>query len=325
MRFLVIQTAFLGDVILATAVIEKLHRVHPDSHIDLLVRKGNENVVDGHPFLHEVITWDKKKGKIKNMFAILNTVRKKKYDHVINLHRFASSGFITAFSGAKNKIGFKKNPFSFLFTEKYTHSIGDGTHEVQRNNRLLSFLKDEKAELPKLYPSQQDIQFIRSFTASDYVTIAPASIWFTKRFPKEKWIELIREMRNGNVYLIGSAADLELCEEIRAGVLRQDLHVQNLAGTLTLLQTAALMKNARMNYVNDSAPLHIASAMNAPVTAIFCSTVPAFGFGPLSERSRIIETKEKLSCRPCGLHGYTNCPEGHFKCALTIGIKDILQ
>lgn len=70
-----------------------------------------------------------------------------------------------------------------------------------------------------------------------------------------------------------------------------------------------------MNYVNDSAPLHLASAVNAPVTAVFCSTVPAFGFTPLSDFSKIVETKHELDCRPCGLHGFHACPKGHFKCA----------
>jgi len=80
-----------------------------------------------------------------------------------------------------------------------------------------------------------------------------------------------------------------------------------------------------MNYVNDSAPLHLASAMNAPTTAIYCSTAPAFGFGPLSDNSRIIETQEKLDCRPCGLHGFKTCPEKHFKCAFTIEAKQLLE
>ena len=81
------------------------------------------------------------------------------------------------------------------------------------------------------------------------------------------------------------------------------------------------MESAAMNYVNDSAPLHIASAMNAPVMAVFCSTVPAFGFGPLNANGRILERKEPLSCRPCGLHGYKACPEAHFKCALEIDVE----
>jgi len=92
----------------------------------------------------------------------------------------------------------------------------------------------------------------------------------------------------------------------------------NLAGKLSFLESAALMKDAKMNFTNDSAPMHLASAVNAPVTAIFCSTVAAFGFGPLSDDSFVVETKEQLDCRPCGLHGFSKCPEKHFKCALTI-------
>jgi heptosyltransferase-2 len=83
------------------------------------------------------------------------------------------------------------------------------------------------------------------------------------------------------------------------------------------------MRNANMNYTNDSAPLHIASAMNAPVTAVFCSTIPQFGFGPLSQKSFVVEIKYKLYCRPCGLHGFRKCPEGHFKCALEIEVNDL--
>ncbi|MGZ4057095.1 MAG: glycosyltransferase family 9 protein, partial [Bacteroidia bacterium] len=86
-----------------------------------------------------------------------------------------------------------------------------------------------------------------------------------------------------------------------------------------------LIKDAQMNYVNDSGPMHIASAMNAKTTAIFCSTVPAFGFGPLSDDAKIVETKLQLDCRPCGLHGHKECPKGHFKCALTIETEELLR
>ena len=67
------------------------------------------------------------------------------------------------------------------------------------------------------------------------------------------------------------------------------------------LQSAALMRDAQMNYVNDSAPMHFASAMNAPVTAVYCSTIPAFGFGrPLSDRHFIVEIKKHLIAVPVG-------------------------
>jgi heptosyltransferase-2 len=230
-------------------------------------------------------------------------------------------------SGAKEKIGFTQNPFSFCYTKKIKHQIGNGKHEIERNHQLIKHLTDEKPSLPKLYPSKKDFDKIKSLLPPadlhlQVVCIAPASVWFTKQFPKEKWIELINSIDNTTpIYLLGTKDDFELCENIKQQTTNNKQRtIINLAGQLSILETAALMKNAKMNYVNDSAPLHIASAMNAPVTAIFCSTVPEFGFGPLSDNSIILQTKEKLDCRPCGLHGRHACPKKHFKCAYSIQI-----
>ena len=104
--------------------------------IDVLVRKGNEGLLYNHPFLHEVLVWNKKENKKKNLFRLLKKIRKNKYDTVINLQRFAATGLLTAFSGAKEKIGFDKNPFSFLFTKTIKHDLINGRHEVERNNEL---------------------------------------------------------------------------------------------------------------------------------------------------------------------------------------------
>jgi heptosyltransferase-2 len=98
-----------------------------------------------------------------------------------------------------------------------------------------------------------------------------------------------------------------------------------LAGQLSLLQSAALMSKAKRNFVNDSGPLHLCSAMDAPVTAVFCSTIPSFGFGPLSKDSKVVQTALGLACRPCGLHGRKECPEGHFKCGTSINTVDLLN
>jgi heptosyltransferase-2 len=156
-----------------------------------------------------------------------------------------------------------------------------------------------------------------------YVCIAPASVWFTKQFPKEKWVAFIDQLKQFSVYLLGAPSDHEHCESIRNATTYPG--VTNLSGKLSFLESTALMQHAVMNFVNDSAPLHLASAVNAPVTAVFCSTVPDFGFGPLSDRSFIVETSEPLTCRPCGLHGYKACPQGHFKCALTISNEQLLN
>ena len=125
------------------------------------------------------------------------------------------------------------------------------------------------------------------------------------------------------VYLLGAPGDREACEQIKQQTRHP--HISTLAGNLSLLESAALMEDAQMNYVNDSAPMHLASAVNAPTCVVYCSTIPAFGFGPLAEHAKIIETEDKLDCRPCGLHGLNECPKGHFQCALSIQVKRLVD
>lgn len=321
--FLIIQTAFIGDVILATALIEKIRKYYPDSSIDFLLRKGNETLLKGNPHVREVIIWDKKKGKFKNLLKLTSYVRNKKYDCVVNAHRFASSGLITAFSGSKIKTGFDKNPWSFLFTHRVKHDLESNLHETDRNQKLIEFITDKNRELPKLYPSDQDFQRVATFQTGTYICVAPTSVWYTKQFPAQQWINFLNSVKDkvDTVFLLGAPSDQSICENIKSQI--QNVHVENMAGQLSFLESAALMKGALMNFVNDSAPMHLASAMNAPVTAIFCSTVPSFGFGPLSEKSHIVQTKEKLECRPCGLHGYKKCPQTHFKCVTTITLESL--
>jgi heptosyltransferase-2 len=315
MRILIIQTAFIGDVILATSLLEAVHSTHPNSSIDFLLRKGNEGLFEEHPFINQIIIWNKKKHKYTSLWDCLKRIRNEKYDIVFNLHRFASSGFLAGFSGAKTIVGFDKNPLSFLFTKRAKHSVDSGMHECKRNLQLLElvgFRNDNQRIQPKLYVKPLSLKLNKPF-----VCIAPASVWFTKQWPIEKWISLIHLIpEKFHVYLLGSASDVELSQVIMKHLKRNE--VSNMTGKLNLLESAALMQEAQMNYVNDSAPMHLCSAVNAPVTAIFCSTVPEFGFGPLSETSFIMQLTEPLYCRPCGLHGKASCPETHFKCALLI-------
>ena len=325
-KFLVIQTAFIGDVVLATGIIEKLHRFFPEAEIDFLVRKGNESLLANHPFLN-VLVWNKKEKKFLNLWKLLKKIRKRKYDKVINVQRFAATGLLTSLSGAKEKIGFDKNPFSFLFDKKVKHVFdkkGSDKHEIDRNNDLIEHFTDSVSEKPRLYPSSADFEFIKEFTKTPYITISPASVWFTKQFPLDKWVSFINEVQpHVNIFLLGAENDNQLGDGIRMATKHPS--VFNLSGQLTFLQSTALIKNAAMNYVNDSASLHFASATNAPVTAIYCSTLPEFGFGPLSEKSFIVEIEEELPCRPCTLHGRNACPLGHFNCAYKIKNEQLIS
>lgn len=327
MKFLIIQTAFIGDVVLATPLAEKLRRFFPDAAIDFLLRKGNEKLLAGHPHIRQVLIWDKKQGKYKGMIGLIHQIRSERYDWVINCQRFAASGLLTFFSGAKNTAGFDKNPFAFSYSKRVQHRFGTAeqpVHETERNLSLIEHLTDKTLERPRLYPSTTDFEKARHLAEGDkYVCIAPTSVWFTKQFPAHKWVELIRRMSpDCRVFLLGGREDAVACDAIlTASGLAS---VQNLAGQLSFLESAALMQGAAMNYANDSAPVHIASAMNAPMTVVFCSTVPAFGFAPLSDPKFIVETTEQLACRPCGLHGRKSCPEGHFACAESVPVSGFL-
>jgi len=327
-KILVIQTAFIGDVVLATGLLEKLHSFYPTAAIDCLVRKGNEGLFIGHPFLHEVLIWHKKESKYKHLLALLSQIRKNKYDLVVNIQRYAATGFLAAFSDSKMIVGFDKNPFSFLFTKKITHvfsgSESQPLHEIERNHLLIQHLTDAIAAKPVLYPSVDDFSKIAAFAESPYLCIAPASVWFTKQFPTDKWIGFLKEVpANYIIYLLGGPTDKDLCENIVTSQVHPN--IINLAGKLNFLQSAALQKGAVMNYVNDSAPMHFASSVNAPVTAIYCSTIPGFGYGPLSDKSILVETEQPLNCRPCGIHGKKACPLGHFNCAHQITNKQLLH
>jgi len=321
-NILIIQTAFIGDVILATPLISKLREQHPQAKISMLVRRGNESLVQFHPHVHEVLIWDKRKSKYANVMRLISKIRKKNFDTVINLQRFGASGLMTWLSGASNKIGFDKNPFAFCYTTKKPHNIGDGTHEIERN---LSLIDDEpKLVRPEIHVPEIDRKKAEQHVVPNYVCIAPASVWFTKQYPASGWIQLCDALpEQTTIYLLGGPADETFCNEI----IKKSAHprIQSLCGQLTLLQSAALMAKATMNYVNDSAPLHLASAMNAPVRAVFCSTIPDFGFGPVSDNGRIVQIQEDLPCRPCGLHGKKACPEGHFKCATMIKTEQFLR
>lgn len=318
-RFLIIQTAFIGDVILATPVISEIQRIYPEAEIDVLVRKGNESLLANNPKIHAVFTLDKKEGKYKAMYALIKLFRSKRYDEVINLHRFASTGLITALSGAKSKVGFDKNPFSHFLSIRIKHEIGNGKHEVERNLSCIAHHGAKNLCRPEIFPSEADKSNVSPYQDSPYYCLSPASVWFTKQLPERKWVELIKKLTvKGKVYLIGGPLDHDLCERLK--LESRSENCLNLAGKFSFLQSAALFSGAEMNYVNDSGPLHFCSAVNAPVTAFFCSTIPGFGFGPLSENSAIIETSEQLSCKPCGLHGYKSCPKKHFLCGESIKI-----
>lgn len=332
-KILIIQTAYIGDVILATSLIEYIKNTEPTTQIDFLLRDGNQSIITTNPHVKNLFIWQKSKKKYRSLLTLILKIRKENYDCVINIQRFFNAGLVTALSGAKTKIGFDKNPLSFLFTKKIPHKIphqqGDFFyHEVQRNLLLYSvMIKNFTMPLaldlkPKIYFNPEDEKIIANLPLKKkYIVIAPSSVWFTKQWPLSKWQELIHHaLSDFQIVLIGAPADKTYLE-----TLVTENCILNLAGQLSLRQSALLMKNAVRVFVNDSAPLHLASSVNANTTAIFCSTIPEFGYTPLSDNHKTISLHPRITCMPCGLHGHKSCPLGHFKCAHSLNAETIFK
>lgn len=334
-KILIVQTAFIGDVILATSLVEFLAKSFPEAQIDFFLRNGNQTIMETNPHIRNVWVWNKSKSKFLGLLKLIFKIRQEKYDQVINIQRFFNSGLLTALSGAKETIGFHSNPMSRLFTKKITHKIphkenDQFLHEVQRNCQLVTGLYNDlsipeaKDLKTKLYFDEKDKEVILKLELPEaYFVIAPSSVWYTKQWHESKWEELIQKLSpQGRIYLIGAPSDNEYVSKL---ILNNN--IINLCGKLSLRQSALLMKTAKRVFVNDSAPLHLASSVNANTTAIFCSTVPDFGYFPLSDNSELIQVHPRLDCMPCGLHGHKECPKGkdHFKCAMDVNITTVLN
>ena len=198
MKVLVIQTAFIGDAILSTSILETLKAADEISEIHLLVRKGNESLFQDHPFLAQLHVWDKKAGKYSELRKLAREIRKQQFDCVFNLQRFGSTGWLTWRSGASRKVGFAKNPFSWTFDVKVDHPIAKkgetGLHEIERNHAMLAGITNTPMGPMKLYPGDQDFQKVEPFVQTPFVTMSPASVWFTKQLPLEQWANLMDQI-----------------------------------------------------------------------------------------------------------------------------------
>jgi heptosyltransferase-2 len=206
-------------------------------------------------------------------------------------------------------------------------------HEIERNLSLLEGFSEPfpGRELPRLVPSSEDMRAVtgivsesKQFSMKRLVAIAPGTLWNTKRWPVGRFAQLtgILAAKGFGILLIGGKEDAGLCEELRLSS-GSDV-VMNLAGKLTLLQSAEAIRRSVVLVCNDSAPMHLAVAVRTPVVALFGATVPAFGFSPYGERDIVLETLG-LPCRPCSIHGGKVCPIGTFECMLNIRPESVAK
>ena len=322
-RILVLQTAFLGDVLLITPLLRAIREAMPEVQLTALVIPAAEGVLSTNPFVDDVIVYDKRRVDRGpgGIWHIIRTIRGREFDVAIVPHRSVRSAGIVWSSGIPMRIGFDRSAGAFLFTDivRYRHDL----HEIRRNLSLLQpFGLAPDPSRPEVFPTESDharaLELLEASGIADEerpVALAPGSAWPTKRWPPEKFSDVAnRAIAAGRkVVLIGGWEDRALCEQIAAQTIQPSAIM---AGSLTVRGSAALLSRCAVLVSNDSAAAHLGTAVGISTVAVFGPTVPAFGFTPYGEGHTVVE--EEISCRPCGAHGGTSCPKDHFRCMRTI-------
>jgi heptosyltransferase-2 len=325
---LVIQTSFLGDVILTTPLIAELAKRGP---VDALVTPEGAAVLANNPNLRTIHRYDKRHtyGSALGLWQTIKAIRSQRpYEKVYLAQGSFRSGLIGMMTGSHERVGFATSTGRLLYTKEVQYR--PDLHHAQRLLSLAfagSSVVSGDPVRPRLYPSEDDRAVVESFIrrgpAGDvpFVALAPGSAWGTKRWPY--YVDLAKRLApDFRVAVVGSKADTEVAARITDAVGTDG--VINTAGSLSLLGSAELIGRAQAIVTNDSAPQHLASAMGTPTLTIFGPTVPEFGFGPLAER-RAVAGHEYLECRPCHRHGPQRCPLGHWRCMRELTTEHIMS
>ncbi|MGV3708450.1 MAG: glycosyltransferase family 9 protein [Gemmatimonas sp.] len=334
MSSLVIQTSFLGDMVLTTPLIERLAERGP---VDVVATPANAALIRNHPAVRDIILFDKR-GDAKGwrgIKRIANQIRYREEDgpKALRGSRVAylaqgsvRSAWLAITAGVPERIGFNTSSARLFYTRRvvYKRELHHATRLWQLANLTQNELPDAPLQ-PSLYPGDADKAALDRLLAQNGATrttriiaLAPGSVWATKRWPSfdELAAQLTQHPELGayRIAVTGAEGDRELADAIATRV--SDAGGQPIidaTGKLSLLGSAELIKRASVIVTNDSAPLHLASAMKTPTIALFGPTVPTLGFGPLSPRNVVLGV-EQLLCRPCHAHGPQTCPLKHWKC-----------
>lgn len=316
---LLVDTSFLGDVLLAEPLVRRLAERH-SGPLDLLTTPAAAPLLGNHPQLREVLCFDKR-GKDRGfggLRRLAKVLRARGYQRVYCSHRSWRTALLLRMAGIPERIAYANASASFLYTELIPYP--KDLHEVERS---LALGGGGVWERPQMFPSvAEQAKAADLLPQAGAIALAPGSVWATKRWPAEHFRTLAQALiADGHqVVLLGSPDDRALTASIGG-----DLEgVLDLAGACQLRESFAVLQRCAAIVTNDSLPLHLGTAAAIPVIAPFCSTVPAFGFGPRGPHDQVVEVAG-LDCRPCGIHGHQSCPEGHFRCGQDLAPERVLS
>jgi heptosyltransferase II len=318
----VVQTAFLGDVVLTTPLLAVLAERH--GPVDVVTTPAAAPLLETHPAVRKVIPYDKR-GADRGLAALgrlARVLRAERYEVAYLPHRSLRTAMLAWLARIPTRVGFADG-WRLLYTD--VRQRAGRAHEI---DRLLGLAADSPPRLaPTLHITVADRTATEGFLREHglrepFVTLAPGSIWGSKRWPYYRELAERLAPRTG-IVVVGGPEDAGLAGEITAAVARAGGRAASACGRLTVRQSADAIRRSSVLVTNDSAPLHLAQAVHTPTVAIFGPTVPGFGFGPRGPRDRVIELTG-LVCRPCSAHGPRTCPLGHHRCMRALDVDRVL-
>ena len=335
-KILIIRLSSLGDVVLSSPLVRMVRRRFPESKIDFLVKTEYADLVRHNPHLSGVIELPATAG-VADLRQMRRHISSTKYDLIIDIHESLRSRYLCL--GAQNIVRIDKRKFARFMLVRFKWNMyersGGAPSVAERYLETARPLgvEDDGGGL-ELFVTERDIMRAKEILSdaglmgdATIIGICPSAKHDNKIWLKERFAEVGSGLVDGDgaVLLFGSAGEAARCEEIKGLLARHHPRPKtlNLAGRVSLLETAALMDKCSIIITNDSGLMHMAAARGRPVVAVFGPTVKEFGFFPFRTRSVVVETSS-LPCRPCTHIGLPACPKGHFRCMNDIPSEQVL-
>ena len=329
-----IQTSFLGDIVLTTGAMELVGKEFPHINQHLVTTKVGALALDSHPCLSSITVVDKRN---KSIFAqkkalkndLFNNISDPGKSVVLQPHKSLRSTILARGLGFP-VVTYKETKLSHLAS--YQVDRVAIFHEAVRIALLTEGIGISRAKAlsakPFLTASEGGHSASIPREMMDHqgglIGVAPGSVWGTKRWPVEKYRDVVRNLlteTKAGIVLLGGKEEKYASQAIKAEISGDRLW--DLVGETTLDDLRSIYPKLDLLITNDSSPIHYGSAFNVKTLAIFGATVPAMGFGPLAEGSSVMEVE--LPCRPCSDHGPKVCPLTHFKCMVELSATAVTQ
>ncbi len=334
-NILVVRTDRLGDVVLTTPVLQAVKEAWPQAKVSILVQPEMKWLVVGHPFVDDVLIFDRQeKHQGLRVIRLIRELKEKRFDLAIVLHTKRITNLICFLSGIPNRIGYKNDKWGFFLTHGLPDDRALGTkHEVQYCLDVLHVVGIHRDFLRPVLPEsieadQQIEELLRNFNIAaknKLVVVHPDASCPSKRWPIQHYMELINLIKANKpevvIVLVGSQ---QTVQRLRAYHSLLKYPVIDLMGKTTISQLISLLKLSHLVISNDSGPMHLTSArnVNTPTIAIFGRNQPGLNpprWRPLAEKSVVFH--KDVGCNPCLAH---RC-QINFKCLEVITPKEVFE